>query len=31
VRPDGYVGLASAEQDVSALSAYVRRFSLRFE
>jgi hypothetical protein len=31
VRPDGYVGLASAEQDVSALNAYVRRFSLCFE
>lgn len=31
VRPDGYVALASPEQNVSELRAYVSRFRLRFE
>lgn len=31
IRPDGYVALASAEQDVDQLKSYVDRFQLRFE
>ena len=30
VRPDGYVALASAEQDASRLRWYARRFGLSF-
>jgi hypothetical protein len=31
VRPDGYIGLASAEQDADHLKSYLDRFHLRFE
>jgi hypothetical protein len=31
VRPDGYIGVASSEQDASNLKAFVERFHLRFQ
>jgi hypothetical protein len=31
VRPDGYIALASSEQSVSKLRAFVEQFHLRFQ